>query len=115
MLRALYSAAAGMESQQMNLDVISNNLANVNTTGFKGGRAEFQDLLYQNINTAAIIPSTGKTPELCEACPNPTEAQAANTARLTHIRNVKAWPALIRFFHSKATAGGPAGRPVTAF
>jgi flagellar basal-body rod protein FlgG len=47
MMRALYSAAAGMESQQMNLDVISNNLANVNTTGFKKSKIEFQDLLYQ--------------------------------------------------------------------
>ena len=47
MLRALYSAAAGMESQQMNLDVISNNLANVNTTGFKKSKIEFEDLLYQ--------------------------------------------------------------------
>jgi len=47
MLRALYSSAAGMESQQINLDVISNNLANVNTTGFKKDKAEFQDLLYQ--------------------------------------------------------------------
>jgi flagellar basal-body rod protein FlgG len=48
MIRALYSAAAGMESQQMNLDVISNNLANVNTGGFKKSKIEFQDLLYQN-------------------------------------------------------------------
>ena len=47
MLRALYSAAAGMQSQQTNLDVISNNLANVNTTGFKKTKTEFEDLLYQ--------------------------------------------------------------------
>ncbi len=47
MLRALYSAAAGMESQQLNLDVISNNLANVNTAGFKKSKTEFEDLLYQ--------------------------------------------------------------------
>jgi len=47
MLRALYSSAAGMQSQQTNLDVIANNLANVNTTGFKKDKAEFQDLLYQ--------------------------------------------------------------------
>jgi len=46
MLRALYSAAAGMGSQQVNLDVIANNLANVNTTGYKRSKAEFQDLLY---------------------------------------------------------------------
>jgi flagellar basal-body rod protein FlgG len=47
MLRALYSSAAGMQSQQLNLDVIANNLANVNTTGFKRAKIEFQDLLYQ--------------------------------------------------------------------
>lgn len=52
MLRALYSAAAGMESQQMNLDVISNNLANVNTTGFKESKLQFQDLLYQTTRAA---------------------------------------------------------------
>ncbi len=52
MLRALYSAAAGMQSQQMNLDVISNNLANANTTGYKATKLQFQDLLYENISEA---------------------------------------------------------------
>ena len=52
MLRALYSAAAGMQSQQMNLDNISNNLANVNTTGFKVSKLQFQDLLYQTTRAA---------------------------------------------------------------
>ncbi len=52
MLRALYSSAAGMESQQLNLDVIANNLANVNTTGFKKSKIEFQDLLYQTSRAA---------------------------------------------------------------
>ncbi len=44
---SLYSAATGMEAQQMNLNTISNNLANVNTPGFKRSKIEFQDLLYQ--------------------------------------------------------------------
>jgi flagellar basal-body rod protein FlgG len=52
MLRALYSSSAGMQSQQTNLDVIANNLANVNTTGFKKVKAEFQDLLYQTSRSA---------------------------------------------------------------
>ena len=52
MLRALYSAASGMQSQQMNLDVISNNLANANTTGYKMTKLQFQDLLYQNTREA---------------------------------------------------------------
>ncbi|MGV3523688.1 MAG: flagellar basal-body rod protein FlgG [Candidatus Sericytochromatia bacterium] len=47
MMRALFTAASGMKAQQLNLDVTSNNLANVNTTGFKAFRTEFQDLHYQ--------------------------------------------------------------------
>lgn len=49
MMRALYSAASGMISQQYNMDTISNNLANVDTTGFKGNQAHFQDLIYQTL------------------------------------------------------------------
>lgn len=47
MIRAMHSASTGMFAQQLNIDVIANNLANVNTTGFKRSRAEFADLLYQ--------------------------------------------------------------------
>ncbi|WP_207462093.1 flagellar basal-body rod protein FlgG [Azospirillum sp. SYSU D00513] len=46
-MSALYTAATGMMAQATNVDVISNNIANVNTTGYKTARAEFQDLLYQ--------------------------------------------------------------------
>ena len=46
-MRALAIAATGMSAQQLNLEVIANNIANLNTTGFKGARAEFTDLLYQ--------------------------------------------------------------------
>ncbi len=46
-MRALAIAATGMNAQQTNLEVIANNIANINTTGFKKGRAEFTDLLYQ--------------------------------------------------------------------
>jgi flagellar basal-body rod protein FlgG len=59
MLRALYSAAAGMQSQQMNLDVISNNLANVNTTGYKKSKIEFQELLYQTTRAPGSEQSSG--------------------------------------------------------
>ena len=48
-MRALRTAASGMEAQQLNVEVISNNIANMNTVGFKRQRAEFQDLLYQNV------------------------------------------------------------------
>jgi flagellar basal-body rod protein FlgG len=47
MLRSLYTAASGMNAQEINIDTISNNLANINTTSFKKSRAEFQDLMYQ--------------------------------------------------------------------
>jgi flagellar basal-body rod protein FlgG len=49
MIKALNTAATGMQAQQTNMDVISNNIANVNTTGFKRSRAEFEDLLYQTV------------------------------------------------------------------
>jgi hypothetical protein len=58
MMRAMWSAAAGMSVQQMNMDTISNNLANVNTSGYKKARAEFQDLLYQTVNLAGTSSST---------------------------------------------------------
>ena len=49
MIRALRTAALGMSAQQLQLDVIANNLANVNTTGFKRSSVEFQDVLYETI------------------------------------------------------------------
>ena len=49
MVRSLYSAASGMMAQQTNVDVIANNLANVNTIGYKSQSAEFKSLLYQDL------------------------------------------------------------------
>ncbi len=51
-MRALAIAATGMNAQQTNIEVIANNIANINTTGFKRARAEFTDLLYQAERTA---------------------------------------------------------------
>ncbi len=48
-MRSLWTAATGMSAQQTNMDVIANNLANANTTGYKKSRGNFQDLMYQNI------------------------------------------------------------------
>lgn len=59
MLRSLFIAATGMEAQKLNIDVISNNLANVNTAGFKRSRADFQDLLYQTVRSAAGASAEG--------------------------------------------------------
>ena len=64
MIQSLYSGATGMEAQQLNLNNISNNLANANTTGFKRSKIEFQDLLYQKPRTVgadagggAVVPA----------------------------------------------------------
>ena len=59
MLTALYTAATGMDAQQFNIDTISNNLANVDTTGFKKVRPEFQDLFYQMLQQP-VAPSQGQ-------------------------------------------------------
>jgi flagellar basal-body rod protein FlgG len=60
MMRSLWTAASGMTGQQFNIDTISNNLANVNTTGFKQMRADFEDLLYQTEKLAGT-PATETT------------------------------------------------------
>ncbi len=64
-MRALSIGATGMEAQQLNVEVISNNIANISTTGFKRSRAEFQDMLYENLrrvgspssDTGTLLPS----------------------------------------------------------
>ena len=56
-MRSLWTAATGMATQQMNMDTISNNLANANTTGYKRSRADFEDLMYQNV----VVPGSAAT------------------------------------------------------
>jgi flagellar basal-body rod protein FlgG len=60
-MRALSIASTGMQAQQTNVEVIANNLANMNTTGFKEQRAEFTDLLYQNVETPGAQTSSQGT------------------------------------------------------
>ena len=62
MMRSLYTAASGMKAQQTNVDVISNNLANVNTTGYKTSTAEFKSLLYQDINAKSTSANSERKP-----------------------------------------------------
>jgi len=62
MIRALWTAATGMQSQQTNMDVIANNLANVNSSGFKKSRADFQDILYQTTRAAGAGIDGGEVP-----------------------------------------------------
>lgn len=59
MIRALYTAATGMNAQQANIDNVAHNLANVNTTGFKKSRVEFEDLVYQQVRAAGAAASSG--------------------------------------------------------
>lgn len=59
MLRSLYTATTGMRAQDLNVSVIANNLANVNTSGFKRSRADFEDLLYQNLRLMGTISNSG--------------------------------------------------------
>ena len=54
MMRSLWTAASGMKAQQTSMDNLSNNLANINTTGYKKNRIEFQSLLYQTIQNKTV-------------------------------------------------------------
>jgi flagellar basal-body rod protein FlgG len=80
MMRALYSSATGMMAQELQIDTISNNLANVNTTGYKKVRVNFQDLIYQTMRNAGTPTSAGTQ------IPNPIQVglgtKAASTQRL---------------------------------
>ena len=87
MLPALFTAATGMQAQQTNIDVIANNLANVNTTGFKRGRADFQDLLYQTLRQAGA-PSSNET-EI------PTGIQVGLGSRLAAVQRINLQGALV--------------------
>src|SRR5690606_9301608 len=80
-MRALAIAATGMTAQQLNLEVIANNIANINTTGYKRARAEFTDLLYQ-IERAAGVPNRGGE------SPIPEGAQVGLGVRAAAIRKL---------------------------
>jgi len=73
MIRALSTAATGMEAQQTRLDVTANNMANVSTTGFKKSRSEFQDLMYQTLRAPGGATGTNSV--------NPTGVQVGMGVR----------------------------------
>jgi flagellar basal-body rod protein FlgG len=81
MITALRTAATGMHAQQTNVDVISNNLANVNTTGFKSSRVSFNDLVYQN-NAVAGAESSSSGTQL------PTGSQVGLGVRVNSVYKV---------------------------
>ncbi len=60
MMRSLYTASTGMYAQQLNVDTLAHNISNVNTTGFKKQRVEFQDLLYQQIRRPVVTDNTNE-------------------------------------------------------
>jgi len=80
MIRSLWTSATGMQAQELNIDVISNNLANVNTSGFKKSRAEFQDLLYENLRPAGAASSADTT--------IPTGVQLGHGARPSAVQKM---------------------------
>ena len=53
MMRSLWTAASGMRAQQVNVDTIANNVANINTIGYKSQQASFKSLLYQNLQSTS--------------------------------------------------------------
>ena len=63
-MRAMWSAASGMNSIQKQIDTISNNLSNVNTIGFKNQRVEFKDLMYEKVNSEDFVREDGRISQL---------------------------------------------------
>jgi flagellar basal-body rod protein FlgG len=86
-MRALAIAATGMRAQQLNVEVIANNIANINTTAFKGARAEFTDLLYQTERPSGA-PNRGNQE------PVPEGANIGLGVRTAAIRNLHSQGAL---------------------
>ena len=80
MIRALRTSATGMKAQEVRVDVIANNLANVNTAGFKKTQAQFQDLLYQTLRPAGVAEFQGQIV--------PAELQVGHGVRLSSTQKV---------------------------
>jgi len=80
MIRALWTASTGLQAQQLNIDVVANNLANVNTTGFKRDRADFQDLLYQ-VHKMPGTATSGDTEV-------PTGVQVGHGSRIVAVQKI---------------------------
>jgi len=80
MMRGLWTAATGMETQQTNIDVTANNLANVNTAGFKKSRANFEDLIYQTMKHPGTLSASGS--EI------PTGIQIGHGARTSSVEKI---------------------------
>ena len=88
-MKALAIAATGMNAQQTNLEVIANNIANINTTGFKRARAEFSDLLYQVERFQGV-------PNRANQAIVPEGARIGLGVKLTAVRNIHAQGSLVQ-------------------
>lgn len=99
MVRSLWSAATGMNAQQTNVDTIANNLANVNSAGYKAQKAQFKSLLYQTLQSTTTT-ANGE--------PKPTTSQVGLGVRTSSINNIYTQGSLlshkaIRLSRSKGT------------
>src|SRR2546428_13113817 len=95
MIRSLWISKTGLDAQQTQMDVISNNLANVSTNGFKRGRAVFEELMYQTIRQPGALSSdqttlpsgmqlgTGVRPGATER--TPTQGNPQHTGKAKHV------------------------------
>ena len=79
MVRSLWSAATGMNAQQANVDTIANNLANVNSVGYKAQVAQFKSLLYQNLRSVTTT---------ANGDPKPTSSQIGLGVRVASVNSV---------------------------
>jgi flagellar basal-body rod protein FlgG len=80
MIRAMFTAATGMTSQQLNIDTVANNVANVNTTGFKKSRTNFQDLIYETLQPPGAQNADGQ--------PLPEGVQVGHGVRVASVAKV---------------------------
>ncbi len=95
MIKAMRTAASGMYAQQLNVDTIANNLANVNTTGYKKSKVEFQDVLYTKLRSPG----------------SESAAVAAFRSASMSVTAPSRWPP--RDFSPKATCSRPAIRSMS--
>ena len=102
-MRALYSAATGMMAQELNVQVISNNIANMRTTGYKRQQAHFQDLLYQTMRRAGATTSAQgtQTPSAIEIG---SGVKAVSTARAMTQGNLTPTERDFEYFASRHAA-----------
>ena len=100
MVRSLWSAATGMNAQQTNVDTIANNLANVNTVGYKSQVAQFKSLLYQTLQTATTT---------ANGDPKPTSSQVGLGVRTSSINNIFTQGAMLASQSTSAVAIEGAG------